>query len=155
MNPIMSLLQLAQDYGLEPKKKATTRGEYCSPCPACGGSDRFILHPEHKGGRYFCRQCDTSGDTIQFLINFMGLTFKEAADRVGKHLDDLPTRHRYTLPEKSEPKMEAGEKLPPQEIWRLQAAEVVGKAHAGLLENQERLDWLAGRGLYLEAVKRF
>lgn len=153
----MNLLSLAQDYGLEPKKKATTKGgEYCSPCPVCGGSDRFIIHPEHEGGRYFCRhKCGASGDTIQFLIDFMGLTFKEAADRVGKHLDDLPARHRYTLPEKSEPKMEAGEKLPPQEIWRRQAAEVVGKAHAGLLENQERLDWLAGRGLDLEAVKHF
>ena len=152
----MGLLQLAQDYGLDPKKKATTKGgEYCSPCPVCDGSKRFILHPEHEGGRYFCRECPTSGDTIQFLIDFMGLTFKEAADRVGKHLDDLPSRHRYTLPEKSEPTMEAGEKIPPQETWRRQAAEVVAKAHAALLENEERLNWLAGRGLDLEAVKRF
>jgi hypothetical protein len=155
----MSLLQYAQDYGLNPKKVASTRGgEYASPCPRCGGDDRFRIQPEYKGGRYFCRYKDTcgaSGDSIQFLIDFSGLTFKEAAERVGKPLEDRPSRHRYNLPEETAAPMEAEEKLLPEERWRREASAAVGAAHEALLENEERLKWLASRGLDLEAVKRF
>jgi len=152
----MNILQIAQNQGLNPKRVASTGGgEYASPCPNCGGKDRFRIQPENKGGRYFCRQCDKHGDAIQFLIDFQGMTFPEAAAYVGKELEDRTSSHRYTLPEENTEKMEAGEKLPPEEVWRRQAAGEVAKAHAILLENQERLDWLAGRGLDLEAVKRF
>ena len=152
----MNILLIAQNHGLNPKKVASTNGgEYASPCPNCGGKDRFRIQPEHKGGRYFCRQCDKSGDAIQFLIDFQGMSFRDAASYVGKELEDRPFRHHHTMQEETTPTMEAGEKLPPEEVWRRQAAEAVAKAHGALLENQKRLDWLAGRGLDLEAVKRF
>ena len=152
----MNILQIAQNHGINPKRVASTNGgEYASPCPDCGGKDRFRIQPEYKGGRYFCRQCGKSGDDIQFLIDFQGMSFRDAAAYVGKELEDRPSYYRHTMPEETAPTMEAGEKLPPEEVWRRQAAEVVAKAHGALLENQERLDWLAGRGLDLEAVKRF
>ena len=40
----MQLLDLVQADGLAPKKVASTNGgEYHSPCPGCGGKDRFII----------------------------------------------------------------------------------------------------------------
>jgi hypothetical protein len=155
----MNLLLFAQEYGLNPKKVASTRGgEYASSCPVCGGDDRFRIQPEYKGGRYFCRysdSCGSFGDAIQFLIDFMGYSFKDAAERVGKTLDDRPTRHRYKLQKETEPTMEAEEKLLPEERWKREAAREVGAAHEVLLADSKRLEWLAGRGLDLEAVKRF
>lgn len=159
----MNILTIVQDYGLSPKKHSTSNGgEYCSPCPRCGGDDRFIIQPNHKGGRYFCRQkdsCGTSGDAIQFLIDFTGKSFKEAADYVGKQLEDRPfTRRRHSHPikvEDSGPFMEVSEKLIPEERWRQQASAAVGAAHEILLENEERLKWLAARGIDMDAVKFF
>jgi DNA primase len=59
-------------------------GEYAGPCPGCGGRDRFRVWPEQD--RYWCRRCGKQGDTIQYLRDFRGLTFREAARLVGKQL---------------------------------------------------------------------
>lgn len=152
----MNILQIAQDYGLKPKKVASTRGgEYQSACPSCNNPKRFKIHPNHEGGVYHCHSCGKGGDTIQFLRNFMGKSFKEAAEVVGKTLDDRPTRHRYTPRKETVPTMEAEDKILPEERWRREAAAVVGAAHEALIENKERLEWLAGRGIGIEAVKNF
>jgi hypothetical protein len=152
----MNLLQYAQDYGLKPKKVASTRGgEYLSACPSCNNPKRFKIHPNHEGGVYHCHSCGKGGDTIQFLRDFMGKGFKEAADMVGKALEDRPHRHRYKSPEETAPMMEAEEKIFPEERWRREAAAGVDAAHEALLSDPARLEWLAGRGLDLEAVERF
>lgn len=157
----MNLLTIIQDYGLSPKKMASTRGgEWASFCPSCGGtpgkSDRFRIQPNHKGGRYFCRQCPKFGDSIQFLIDFQGKSFKEAAAIVGKQLEERLQRRRHSQPREEAPdQMQACEKLEPEEKWRRQGAAQVGAAHKALLENEERLKWLARRGIGLEAVKCF
>ena len=156
----MNLLTIIEDYGLHPKKVASTKGgEWACACPRCGGDDRFRIHPNHKQGRYFCRyagSCGTAGDAIQFLIDFQGKTFKEAADYVGKQLEERPQRRRHSQPrEEALDQMQACEKLEPEERWRRQATVQVGAAHKTLLENEERLKWLARRGIGIEAAKRF
>ncbi len=76
----MGLLEFAKEDGLNPKKVASTKGgEYHSSCPSCGGRDRFIIW--NKLNRYFCRQCRKSGDEVQFLREFHGLSFKEACEK--------------------------------------------------------------------------
>lgn len=79
--------------GITFKRVAATKGgEYCSPCPACGGNDRFIVWPNQGSyGRFWCRQCLKSGDMIEFLRWQKGISFKEACDAVGK---TLPQRRR-------------------------------------------------------------
>lgn len=155
----MRLLQIIEEYGLKPKRVASTKGgEYACACPRCGGDDRFRIQPENKGGLYFCRHkdsCKTSGDAIQFLRDFMGLSFKDAAARTGKQLSDKPYQKDYTPKNRDVPKMESEEKLIPEERWRREAAGVVGDAHEILLQNKERLAWLEKRGIGTEAVKRF
>ena len=78
----MTLLELAQDLGLDFKKTSHCKGgEYHSACPACGeGVDRFVIWPEHN--RYWCRRCNVSGDSIQFCRDFMGMSFGEACQRI-------------------------------------------------------------------------
>lgn len=64
------------------KVKKKTATEYCSPCPFCGGDDRFCIWPEKDKG--WCRQCNWSGDYIQLLIEKEHMEFKEAAEKAGK-----------------------------------------------------------------------
>lgn len=81
----MALLELVErDTPL--KRTATTGGgEYTGPCPWCGGRDRFHVWPEK--GNFWCRGCNRKGDTIQYLRDFRGLSFREACKVVGKELD--------------------------------------------------------------------
>ena len=76
-------------------KKASARsgGEYHSPCPKCGGTDRFCVFPEQPGGAlamqhgitgtWACpRHCQEGGDAIDLLTWAGGLTFREACEEL-------------------------------------------------------------------------
>jgi hypothetical protein len=79
----MTMLDLAREIGLDPVKHSNLGGgEYICLCPnpnECkfSGDDRFHLWPEEKSkrciGRYWCRTCGISGDTISFCIDIMGM----------------------------------------------------------------------------------
>src|SRR5439155_6306936 len=89
----MILLDLAHAVGLSPKKTSYTHGgEYHSPCPRCGGKDRFYIQPQRQQkncvGYYACRQCGIKGDTIQFAMDFFGLNFVDAVARVDGQLPE-------------------------------------------------------------------
>lgn len=77
-------------------KKASARsgGEYHSPCPKCGGTDRFCVFPEQPAGAlamqhgitgtWACpRHCQEGGDAIDLLTWAGGLTFRERARSCG------------------------------------------------------------------------
>jgi DNA primase len=78
----VNLIDLVQADGFTLKKAAGTHGgEYAGACPFCGGNDRFRVWPET--GRYWCRGCDKSGDSIQYLIEKKGLSYVEACHYLG------------------------------------------------------------------------
>jgi len=73
----MDLLSLIDSDGGTLKKVSNTHGgEWAGPCPFCGGKDRFLVWPER--GRWWCRVCNRGGDSIDFLREFKGMSFKEA-----------------------------------------------------------------------------
>jgi 5S rRNA maturation endonuclease (ribonuclease M5) len=143
----MDLLAMIERDGITPKRK--TGKEYASPCPACGGRDRFIIHADT--GRYWCRGCGKNGDALQYLRDFHGMSFPDAAAMVGKQLD--PNRQSRPAPAKGdEPKPE---KVQPAE-WRERAALGINRAHENLLGNDEVLAWLRlERGITRETAERF
>ena len=70
---------------------STGNGEYSGPCPVCGGNDRFRVWPnEGDKGRFWCRQCDIKGDSIDYLRVVKGLSFQDAC----LELDVKPQKHR-------------------------------------------------------------
>jgi len=80
------MFDLAEYIGDMTRKGATNGGEYAGPCPACGGQDRFRVWPDHPKsdtGRYWCRQCETNGDGIDYLRTFEAYTFPEACEITG------------------------------------------------------------------------
>jgi len=150
------LLSLFSARGLSPKR--VTADEWAAPCPACGGKDRCRVWPaDHDGrGGYWCRQCETNGDAIQFLRDYEGLSYQEACAQLGVAASSasstLPKQPRRTdLPEP----FEAAASTSPAEIWATKAGSFSVWAHQHLLNNQTQLAWLADRGLSLEAVKQF
>jgi len=79
-------LDLLRGDGIQPVKVASSKGgEFASPCPGCGGEDRFHSWPkEGKDGRWFCRGCQKSGDAIAYLREFRGMTFHQACEALGR-----------------------------------------------------------------------
>lgn len=155
----MNVLELAQKH-VQLKKVATTKGgEWQGPCPGCGGTDRFHVWPEKNDGEgsYWCRQCEKSGDGIQFLRDFEGLSFHESCARLGKNMPqkpDLTTPHqrpadRYT------PQVKDG----PNHIWQEKAWGFVNWC----FENDERsifdypdvTAYLARRGISGRIIGRY
>ena len=84
----MNVLELIKEKGIEPKKAASTKGgEYHSSCPGCGGDDRFHVWPEQNSGEgsFWCRQCNKGGDAITFLMEFEGLDYPQACEKLDKN----------------------------------------------------------------------
>lgn len=155
----MMVLDLLRDMEISPRKKAGTHGgEYASPCPACGGGDRFLVWPEQgESGTWYCRGCDKGGDAIAFLREFRGMSFAEACEVLGVKRE--VQRRPLTVPK---PKGErTGEAFTPKEhkspeaLWQKKAGELLAYAHAKLLANPAELARLERRGLPLGAVKHF
>ena len=77
---------------------AAKGGEWCSPCPVCGGDDRFRIWPSQDGGEvaqkagvsgtWWCRQCDKGGDVISLLMFADGLEFRAACKELRIELSD-------------------------------------------------------------------
>jgi putative DNA primase/helicase len=52
-----------------------------SPCPMCGGKDRFRLIKAEDSARWVCNQCG-SGDGMDLLTGVLGCDFTEAMKRI-------------------------------------------------------------------------
>lgn len=167
-------MQLLYQKGFQFKKAGTTHGgEYQGSCPWCGGADRFHVWPKQNEtdkqgrvvacpGKYWCRpglgHCGRSGDAIQFLVDFDGLTFKEACGRLGQLVDPVEER-RY--PKRSPSDQEAAapwvpaERGAPAGSWPEQAKKFVFWAYDRIFETPEALAYLAGRGILEHTISDF
>lgn len=154
----MILITLAQEIGLNPKRVASTNGgEYKSPCPVCGGDDRFIVWPNYKQnkcyGRYWCRSCHTQGDSIKFCQEFLRMSYPESFTRVNG-VEPEKTQINTFIPEKATIYSNLKVNAPSTE-WQTQAKAFVQWANKNLLHNPKILESLSHRGIPLEAVKRY
>lgn len=132
----------------------TGGGEWAGPCPWCGGEDRFRVWPfEGEHGRYWCRQCERSGDAIQYLRERHGLSFKEACERLGiekRYLRKCPTSVKQ--PSKSTPLQ--GVECP-NEAWQREALAFCKECERILWSDKGKkaLAWLQGRGFEEETIR--
>lgn len=165
----MNILTMVQNIGLSPKKAASTKGgEYHSPCPGCGGEDRFHVWPEQNAGQgsYWCRGCGKGGDAIQFLIDFQGLSFKEACSRLNLKMPDRDPRRAPRAPvpgpaARKDPPAAPADTRPrtaDQTLWLDHAERLVMWAHTELMKQDERRaewQWLESRGITVEVVQKW
>lgn len=131
-------------------------GEWSGPCPFCGGRDRFRVQPNTNPGRWLCRHC-TDGkwqDVIAYIARRDNLDSSSQSGlieickraggmvpRVG-HVQEKPDIPAYS---------------PPDEKWQRAAAEVIAECQATLWKPKyhHALDYLRGRGLTDQTIKRF
>ena len=153
----MDLIDLALEKGLEPKKTSYHGGgEYHSACPNCrNGKDRFAIWPKEPSkscnGRYWCRVCDIKRDAIQFCINFFGLNYLEACNK----LNVIPTPfQRKTVPIKK-PDVSLKLTAEPSLIWQEKARAFLEWCHQQLWTNPIALKNLYERGLSDDSIKHF
>ncbi|MBU1229529.1 MAG: DNA primase [Proteobacteria bacterium] len=163
----MNLLDLLRSRGLTPVHVSGAKGgEWASPCPLCGGKDRFHSFPEQEGGplcqeagtpgTFWCRKCGAAGDLLEYLTSVENMGFGDACQdlkvqRKARPLT-LPKPPKSALPPAFVPQA-----WPlPSDIWRERAARLADKCHKRLVsEPNKALDWLAARGLDLVAVRRY
>ena len=152
----MNTLDITISCGLNPKKVAGSNGgEYASPCPMCGGEDRFRIWPNQgKDGTTWCRGCEKGGDAIQLLRDAKGMSYPEACRELGHEISERK--------EKDPPKPPQGKKewnpretADPAELWRKKATAFVEYSHKELLGNQEQLAWLVDRGITEASVRKY
>jgi len=170
----MNVIDLARAKTTLKRVGNTHGGEFQGPCPACWGKDRFHVWPmENDGdGAYWCRQCEKSGDNIQFLIDFDGATFPEACKSLGKE-DKLnegdrgseKIRPRYMTPQSPAAKAAREPEWKPEicttpaevdaETWREKAANFVEWAYDELMKLKPFPQWLIDRGIDEYSAKQF
>lgn len=149
----MSLLDLLKEDKIQPKRKSSTHGgEYKSPCPKCGGKDRFIYWPNHpEGESWWCRQCNKGGTAVNYLVHIRSMSYSDACKSLGitpSHRASNYIRHRW----EPQPRQET-----PSELWQKQAGMIL-KWSQGILWDEHYVkvrEWLLNeRGLTEETVKQ-
>lgn len=148
-------LELCKQAGLKPKRVASTNGgEYKSPCPKCGGTNRFMIWPnrQYKNciGGFFCRQCDKGGDSIAFCRDFLGMTWNQSVEATHANVQ-LNPKHQRLIPK--HPKSKGS--ISPSSTWQQRAEDLVGWAEDQIKNRIDVLEELERRGLPLEAIERF
>lgn len=154
------ILQLLQEKGLEPRpvRQGGVR-EFCCPCPACGGDDRFRVWPDQSDGegRFWCRQCGVKGDAIQFAVDYLGKSFKDAAAMAGRDITSMP--HRPARPSRSRSNQApTWSPVPlswPADLWQEKAGTFIDWSFGNLHHADDRLQYLAGRGIPRETALQF
>ena len=150
-----NVLELYQN--INPAGRVTNKGggEYCGPCPRCGGRDRLVLWPTHPsgavGGRFLCRGCGAQGDAIEFLRVFRGLGYREACEelrveprRNEPHIRNSTAREEWT----PEP-----ERLP-SAGWSKRAAAFVAECRKNIMSGEGH-DYLLSRGLNNKTARTY
>jgi DNA primase len=140
---MMTIFDLIGNDRIETKRVASTNGgEWCSPCPGCGGRDRFRIWPNQKDGRWWCRQCGKYGDLPGYLMTFHGMRYPQALEYLGLKNRQLPPIQR-TIPEPSINKK-----------WHQQAEIFINKIVGQTLEQgSDALEYLHKRGLSNKTIQ--
>lgn len=155
----MNILEFLQSEGITTRAK--NQSEYCSPCPVCGGNDRFSIWPERN--RWHCRGCNKAGDLIELVQSCKALSFPEACRFIGEdhRINNCGDSNSCNESEKREARKQHRVWQPkPVEVspsgWLDKTKILIDWSHERLLRNPEQLGWLQNkRGINLETVKRF
>jgi len=147
----MTILELLKEDEITVKSDGTNK--YKSPCPECGGTDRFqIWIDNNAGGNFHCRKCGIKGGTIKYLMIVRKMSYEQACLHIGKTPYSRGSIHNRKFPEASIEK----EILPPEPLWQSKAIFLVEEAESNLWSghHSEIIEWLnEKRGLANETIR--
>lgn len=141
----INLVDLAGRYT---ELRRVTPGEWHGPCPFCGGTNRFRVRADF----FACRQCERSGDAIEFVKLKQGVEFTEAIAILGGDMSTITAA-------KVQPTSKVT--LPTPYVWDepKQRREVL-EAHTRLMDGASKqgkagLEYLQGRGIASATAEAF
>ena len=154
----MNIKDLLEEDGFSCKKVGNhDGGVYGSPCPWCGGVDRFRCWPNAANlGNYFCQQCGRKGIAAKYLVEYRGMEYAKACTFLGYtprvNVGGLRNRRLIStnqwFPKETDP-------LPPQQ-WQSKANILLSSCIGNLwLHHSEALEWLHSRGLKDDTIRKF
>jgi len=143
----MNILDYALLHGFNPKYAASTEGgEYKGHCPSCGVQKDHCAywpnHPKtkHKGGSYWCRDCDSKGDLLALVMMLERVDYKEACRIAGQQPKESGGgRHNHPVkstPARREMKVAA---MNGGDTWLNSADAFVDQSSKNLWKNPEAL----------------
>lgn len=168
----MNIIDLyTEDIGASPRPAGA---EFQGPCPGCGGEDRFCIYPDQGSekapgmGTYHCGHgkgglgCGKGGDAIQYLLDFRGLSFRDACLVLGI-AGGSGSAMSYKIPappRRREQKFIACDLGYPAHVvdpllWSKKGLEFVDRCHEALLGRPTAIDYLASRGITMTSIKKF
>lgn len=168
---LLELLRGKVEPGKIRKASGTSGGEWHSPCPLCGGTDRFSVFPEQPGGElcqkhglpgtWSCmRGCGKGGDLINWFMEIEGMTFRQACEEL-----NIPLEARIGIKRGYRPLRQARPQVsvsfvprsyePPSEQWQEAAARLAFDAYQRIYEYPAIMDYLARRGLPQSAIDEY
>ena len=153
----MSILDLLQQDHITPKHAASTHGgEYHSPCPVCGGNDRFQSWPDRGDGKkttWWCRQCDKGGDDIEYLKHVRKMSYPDACEFLGQQPKERTTERRVNT--KPHQEFRPREVSAPSELWNKKAEAFISWAEGQLWKYRDNPVWERLKGFKEETIRHF
>ena len=116
------------------------------PCPVCGGKDRFQIWKNKE--QYYCRQCGIHGTYVGYLMQWHGMTMREACQAA-----NYPVRQGHLTAPQSYRRTTPAPEQYPGTAWRDWAAALLAEAQARL-KLPVAQDLLASRGLSVETARQ-
>ena len=138
----------------------TDGGEYCGPCPFCGGEDRFRVWPADdrradRRGKFWCRQCGKQGDALDYLQARDGVSFEVAQEQLFGNNGRQAVRRAV---ETAAAANGSTEEEPPYygDTWAARASQVIEDSEYALWspEGERALSWLHARGFTDDVLQR-
>lgn len=131
-----------QDLGPAPLRGGSA---YLWKCPFHNEQKGFSLAVWPNGYRCF-GACDTSGDALDWLMNYRHVSFTEALRTLGERIEDAAPRAHKCLKSPTEP---------PEWNWQHRAEHIVSQAEETLWSEagEPALNYLTGRGLATRTIR--
>lgn len=170
MTDLLQLLRTKVDGSKIRKASSARGGEYHSPCPLCGGRDRFSIFPMQDGGdlcqrhglrgTWACvRGCGKGGDLISWYMEIEGMNFRAACEELGigfESNDGSKRGYRPVRPPRASVEIFEPRSYPaPCEQWRQSATRLTLNAYYRLYDNPTIMKWLSARGLPQPAIDKY
>ena len=133
----------------------TYGGTYSSPCPWCGGEDRFRCWPNQDGGgNWFCQKCGRKGAVIKYLTEYRKMNYDDACLFLGKNPDSKMSSLGEHNPSNITLFPQCPE--PPSKKWQQQAYILIKSAKEYLWRSccENIRTFLHDRGLTDETIKK-
>lgn len=144
-----SIVSVMEGLGFAPKRKSGN--EYSSACPFCGGNDRFVLWEDES--RYWCRQCNKSGDAIQLVMEVHSIPFLAAIERLNLQLPEHQTHSkRQSQPMPKGINAQRQSEALKDVSWRQAAEHFCGICNDNLYDMAGGREYLAKRGISMDTA---